>query len=376
MDWKIPLFKSYWDEDDIQAIANVIRRGTYWAIGSEITEFEEKIAQYVGRRYAVAFNSGTSALHAILLAYDIKRGDEIIVPSFTFIATANAPLFVGAKPVFAEIEDKTYGLNPEDVKERITKKTRAIMPIHYGGCPCLHIKDLKEIAEDYNLLLIEDAAESLGAKIENEMVGTFGDAVMFSFCQNKVITTGEGGIILTDSKEIHKSLKLICSHGREESGDYFSSVGEIDYVTLGYNFRIPTMVAALGLSQLGKIEKITEIRRKNAAHYTANLSKINGINPPTAPNNFFHVYQMYTIQIGNKLRDNLKNYLASKGISSKVYFDPIHLTKFYKEKFGFKEGDLPVTEEISKKVLTLPLYPTLTNREIDCIVDNIKNFCR
>lgn len=374
MAWKVPLFKIYWNEKDVESVTKVIKRGSYWATGPEIKEFEERIAEFVGRKYAVAFNSGTSALHAILLAYGIGKRDEVIVPSFTFISTANAPLFVGAKPVFSEIEDKTYGLDPEDVKEKITKKTRAIIPIHYGGCPCLHIKELKEISEDHNLLLIEDAAESLGARSGNKMVGSFGDAAMFSFCQNKVITTGEGGTIVTDSKEIYEKLKLICSHGRIETANYFTSSGKIDYITLGYNFRIATMVAALGLSQLKKVDKIAHMRRKNANYYTSKLKKVNGINPPAPPNNFYHVYQMYAIRVENGLRDELKEHLAAKGIFSKVYFDPIHLTKFYREKFDYREGDLPVTEEISKKILTLPMYPTLKKEEIDYVVENIKQF--
>jgi len=372
MNQKIPLFKIYWDEDDLKAVTNIIKRGTYWAAGPEIKEFEEKVAEYIGRKYAVAFNSGTSALHAILLVYGIGQGDEVIVPSFTFISTANAPLFVGAKPVFAEIEDKTYGLDPEDVKEKITKKTKVIMPIHYGGCPSLHIRELQEIAADNDLLLIEDAAESLGAKIGDKMVGSFGDAAMFSFCQNKVITTGEGGIMLTDSKEIYEKLKLICSHGRQESTNYFTSMRGADYITLGYNFRMPTMIAALGLSQLEKIDKISKMRRKNAEYYTENLERIIGIKPPVPPNNFYHVYQMYTIQVENGMRDELKNYLAAKGIFSKVYFDPIHLTKFYKEEFGFREGDLPITEEISKKVLTLPMYPMMEKEELGYVIKTIR----
>jgi len=371
---KIPLFKIYWDEEDVEAVTKIIRRGSYWATGPEIKEFEEKIAEYAGRKYAVAFNSGTSALHAIILAYDIKKGDEIIVPSFTFISTANAPLFVEAKPVFAEIENRTYGLDPEDVKERITGKTKAIMPIHYGGSPCMHIEELKEIAEDNDLLLIEDAAESIGAKIGNKKVGSFGDAAMISFCQNKVITTGEGGMILTDSKEIYKKLKLISSHGRVEDANYFTSSGQIDYITLGYNFRMPTMVAALGISQLKKIDKIAEMRRKNAEYYTKSLEKIDGIKPPIPPDNFFHVYQMYTIQVEKELRDKLKEYLSNRGIFTKIYFDPVHLTKFYREKFGFREGDLPATEEISKKVLTLPMYPMLKKEEMNYVIGTTKQF--
>ena len=375
MSWKIPLFKTYWDETDIESVTNVIKRGSYWATGPEIKEFEEKIVGYVGTKYAVTFNSGTSALHALLLAYDLKLGDEVIVPSFTFITTANAPLFVGAKPVFAEIEDRTYGLDPEDVKKRITPKTKAIIPIHYGGCPCL-IKELKEIAEDHNLLLIEDAAESLGAKINDNKVGTFGDSAMFSFCQNKVISTGEGGAITTDSKEIYEKLKLIRSHGRLETQDYFSSTEYMDYVTLGYNFRMPTMNAALGLSQLKKIDKVIKMRRDKAEYMTKKLSRIKEITLPTAPPDYFHVYQMYTIRIDGtrQIRDRLIQYLGDKGISTKVYFEPVHLSYFYKNKFGFKRGDLPITERLSDQVLTFHTHPLLKNEEIDYISEEIDKF--
>ena len=375
MSWKIPLFKTYWDETDIESVTNVIKRGSYWATGPEIKEFEEKIAEYVGAKYAITFNSGTSALHALLLAYDLKQGDEVIVPSFTFIATANAPLFVGAKPVFAEIEDRTYGLDPEDVKKRITPKTKAIIPIHYGGCPCL-IRELKEIAEDHNLLLIEDAAESLGAKINDKKVGTFGDSAMFSFCQNKVISTGEGGAITTDSKEIYEKLKLIRSHGRLETQDYFSSTEYMDYVTLGYNFRMPTMNAALGLSQLKKIDKVIKMRRDKAEYMTKKLSRIKEITLPIPPRDYFHVYQMYTIRVNENLRDDLMKYLSERGIMTKVYFPPVHLTNFYRNKLGYKGGELPITEKISAQVLSLPMCPTLTEEEIDYIAESINNFFR
>ena len=220
--WKLPNFKIFWDEEDVEQVQSVIRRGMFWANGPEISQFEEQIGEYIGSRYALTFTNGTAALHAILLAYGIGKGDEVIVPSFTFIATANAPLFTGAKPVFAEIERDTFGLDPTDVNEKITNKTKVILPIHYGGCPC-QIRELREIAEDNNLLLIEDAAESFGAKVGSQMVGTFGDAAILSFCQNKIISTGEGGAIVTDSRQVYEKLKLIRSHGRVESQDYFST---------------------------------------------------------------------------------------------------------------------------------------------------------
>ena len=372
MNWKIPLFKIYWDEEDIKAASEAIKGGMYWAEGPNIEKFEKMIAEYIGTKYCVVFNSGTSALHADLLAHGIKEGDEVIVPSFTFIATANAPLFVGAKPVFADIEEETYGLDSEDVKEKITEKTKAIIPIHYGGCPC-KIRELKEIAEDHNLLLIEDAAESLGARIGDKKVGTFGDSTMLSFCQNKIITTGDGGALITDSREIYEKLKLIRSHGRLETQDYFSSTEFMDYITLGYNFRMSNIVAALGVAQLKKIDKIIEMRRKNAEYLTARLKReIKGIITPNPLKDYYHVYQMYTIRVKN-YRDDLMKHLADSGIMAKVYFSPIHLTHFYKNELGYS-CKLPVTEEISTQVLTLPMYPTLTREEMDYIVEEIKKF--
>jgi perosamine synthetase len=377
--WKIPLYKIYWDEEDVNGIIETIKRGMFWAIGPNIEKFEGVVADYVGAKYAVAFNSGTSALHAILLAYDIKEGDELIVPSFTFIATANCALFVHAKPVFAEIEEKTCGLNPEDVKERISSKTKAIIPIHYGGLPC-QIRELKEIADDYNLSLIEDAAESFGAHIDGKKVGTFGHASMFSFCGNKVITTGEGGIIITDSKNIYDRLKLIRSHGRQEIEDYFTSVKTMDYATLGYNWRMSNITATIGISQVKKLNKVIDMRRANATYLTEKLSKISRIVPPNPPKGYFHIYQMYTIRIRGGdvevVRDALKNYLAEKGVMTKVYFLPVHLTRFYRERFGFKGEELPVTERLSKQVLSLPMYPTLTTNEMDYITENVRLFMK
>ena len=371
---KIPLFKIFWDEDDIQAVNEVIKSGMYWTNGPKTKEFEKMIAEYVGTKYAAVFNSGTSALHATVLAHDIKNGDEAIVPSFTFIATANALLFTGAKPVFADIETKTFGLDPEDVKEKITTKVKAIIPMHYGGSSCL-IDEIKEIADDHNLILIEDAAESLGAKINNEKVGTFGDSAVLSFCQNKAVTTGEGGAVVTDSKEIYEKLKLIRSHGRLEYSDYFSTWKEMDYVALGYNYRMSDITAALGIAQLKKIDKIIYMRRKNAAQMNARFSEIKKVLPPRPPNGFNHVYQMYTVRTKDEkdIRDKLAKHLTERGITTKVYFHPVHLTHFYKHELKY-DCKLPVTEEVAEQVLTLPMYPSLTTKEIDYIAGETQNF--
>lgn len=377
MSWKIPLFKIYTDNDDIQAVNEVIKSGINWAIGPKIEQFETEIANYIGTKYALVFNSGTSALHVLMLAYGFGPGDEIIIPSITFIATVNSVLFVGAKPVFAESEEKTFGLNPEDVEKKITGKTKAILPIHYGGCAC-RIEEIKKIAEKYNLILLEDAAESLGAKVKNQKVGTFGESSVISFCGPKVITTGEGGAVVTNSKDIYEKLKLIRSHGRLETENYFNSAEYMDYITLGYNFRMSNILAALGIAQLKKIEKVVEMRRKNADYLSKELAGVKEIITPFVPDDYFHLYQMYTIKIknGRKTRDALQKYLNEKEIEAKVYFYPVHLTSFYRKSFGYKEGSLPVTEKISDEVLTLPMYPGLTREEMDYMAKEVKNFFR
>lgn len=344
----------------------------YWAEGPVIQEFEDFIADYIRTKYCVTFNSGTSAQHAALLAYGIKEGDEVIVPSFTFISTANSALFVGAKPVFADIEEKTFGLDPNSVLENISSKTRAIMPVHYGGCPC-RIQELREIADDYGLVLIEDAAEAFGAEINGRKVGNFGDTSMFSFCQNKIISTGEGGALVTDSEEIYQKLKLLRSHGRADDAQYFSSTHAADYITLGYNFRMSSLTAALGISQIRKTNEIIERRRERSSYFTSRLKAEvgNNVSFPEIPGSYLHVYQLYTI-FANK-RDELKNYLANRGIMTKVYFSPIHTTYFYRNVLGYK-CKLPITERLAENVLTLPMHPFLTFDEIDYIVNEIKNF--
>ncbi len=373
MAWNIPLFKQYWDEEDIEAVKRVIQRGSFWATGPEISLFEERVAALVGKKQALAFKSGTSGLHSVLLAYGIK-GREAIVPSFTFVATASSVVLAGGKPVFAEVELNSYGLDPEDVKERITGKTRAIVPVHYGGGACKEIRALKEIAEDKGLLLIEDAAESFGAELAGQKVGSFGNAAMFSFCQSKAITTGEGGIIVTDDRKVFDRMKLIGSHGRLEQGrDYFSSIEEMDYEQVGYNFRMPTMVAALGISQLAKMEKLAGMRRKNAEYLSSKLSGIDGLRTPKAVEESSHVFQMYTIEVEGK-RNELQQHLAKKGIMSKIYFEPVHLKTAYRKEFNCKQGNLPFTEALSKRVLTLPMYAGMKKEELNYVIESIGDF--
>ncbi len=343
----IPLFKINYTKADIDAVSKVIKRGGDWTIGKETTELENAVSKYVGVKYGVAFNSGTSALHAIMFAYGIEFGDEVIVPSFTFIATANCALFTWAKPIFADIEEEYYGLDPEDVLNKITKKTKAIIAVHYGGCPC-RIKELKAIAKKYNILLIEDACESLGAKLNGKMVGSFGNAAVFSFCQNKIVTGGEGGIVVTDNKNLAETLRTIADHGKK--GD--------EFISLGYNWRMSNITASLILSQFKRIEWIIKKRIENV-NYISNKAKFIWSENKSIRN----VFQLFTIRFRN--RNKIQKLLTKNGIGNKVYFEPIHLTPFYK-RLSYGES-LPVTEKISKEVLTLPCYPDLTRKEMDRI---------
>ena len=373
---KYPLFDIYWDKEDIQTVTRIIKRGSYWAAGPEIQEFEKKLSKYFNTKYVVTFNSGTSALHAILLAYEITSG-EVIVPSMSFISTANAVILAGAKPVFAEIEEETIGLDPEDVKKKITDKTKAIIPMHYGGKVCKNIKVLRKIADEHDLILIEDNAESFGAKINDKFAGTIGHAGMLSFCQNKIITTGEGGAICPNDEKIYEKLLLIRSHGRVEKPgtDYFSNINVSDYIQVGYNYRMPTMCAALGISQLKKIEKIIELRRKRGKYYDENLKEIPKIDIIPELVGSRTVYQLYSILLKNlEKRSKLQNYLLKNGIYTKIYFEPIHLKTFYRKKFGYHEGNLPITESLSSRILTLPFSLLFKDEDQDYIINTIKNF--
>ena len=373
-DWKIPLYKIYTDDEDVNLITKIVKRGDRWAIGPEIEEFENALKNYVGTNYCLTLNSGTSALHATLLSYGLQKNDEIIIPSFSFISTANSVLFVNSKPVFADIEETTFGIDPNHLNSKITSKTKAIMPMDYGGLSC-QIEKIKEIANKNNLLLIEDAAECLGSSINGKKVGSISNSSIFSFCGNKVLTTGEGGAVVTNSKEVYEKIKLIRSHGRHDLKNYFSNPENSTYVGLGYNWRMSSITAALGLSQLSKLDKIIEMRQKVANYITNKLQKFSDIITPKIPEGHDHIYQMYTIRLPNKqIRNELHHFLLKKKIFSKVYFEPIHLSDYYKMNHPTTLNSLPITEKISQQVLTLPMYPNMTSEERDYLISSISEF--
>ena len=372
-DWILPLYKIYSDDEDVNLVTKIIRRGTYWAIGPEIEEFENALKNYLGVDYCIAMNSGTSALHATLLSYNIKANDEVIVPSFSFISTANSVLFVNAKPIFADIEKQNYGLDPLDIKKKISTKTKMIMPMDFGGLSC-KINEIKQIVDEKNLILVEDGAESLGSSANNKKTGTSSDATIFSFCGNKVITTGEGGAVATNSKEVYDKINLIRSHGRQDNSNYFNNPEVSQYVDVGFNWRMSSITAALGISQLQKLDKLIKMRQEHANYITNRISKYREIKPPFCNNEYENIFQMYTITLKDKsMRDNLHKFLLEKKIFCKIYFSPIHLTEYY-QKMLINNFSLPNTEEISNLVLTLPLFPNMTLEEKEYLIASIDEF--
>ena len=378
---KIPLFKIASSKHDISAVSKIISSKSSWAAGSVINKFEDEIKKLNKTKYAIAFNSGTSALIAMYLAYDLKNS-EIIVPSFTFIATANAVILSNAKLKFCDIEDETYGISFDELKKIITKKTKAVVLMHYSGCPARDTIKIKKLCKQKNILLLEDNAHSYGAKIKEKFAGTFGDSSALSFCQNKLISTGEGGAVVTNNKIVYEKLKLIRSHGRLEKDDqsYFNSLEEFDYIELGYNFRLSSLNAALGISQIKRHFKDNVKKRiKNANYMIKKLSKFKDLTLPVPPRDHDHFYQQFTIRISNfsnSLRNNLQNYLIKNGISARIYYEPIHLKTYYKNLHKKNPIKLPMTEKISNSIITLPIYPDMTFKEIDYIFKQIENFYR
>ncbi|ADD03738.1 glutamine--scyllo-inositol transaminase [Natrialba magadii ATCC 43099] len=368
----IPLFKIDWDQSDISNAIESITRGSYWAKGPFVSEFESNLENVLNVKHALVVNSGTTALVAALKALEIGRGDEVIVPSFTFIATANAVRLVGAEPVFADIEADTYGLDPDHVRSQITDKTAAILPVHCYGTSC-RIDKLCEIADKHNLYLLEDAAEALGAEYRGQKLGTFGDIGVLSFCQNKIVATGEGGAVITDDDDIAQRIRLYRSHGRV-SENYFESASSGQYADVGTNIRMGDLPAAIGCSQLDRLPDLITGRQRVASQYTEKFENLEGVHPHTPMREATHVHQLYTIELGNTVnRSNVIETLADRNISSKVYWDPaVHGTSYYKES---KETipNLPVTEETSQQVLSLPMHPNLSSCEITRVVNAVKD---
>ncbi len=373
----IPFYVPWIDRQDKKAVSEALK--SRWLTGGpQVKNFEKAFSTYLGTKYAVAVNSCTAALHLAMRALDIKAGDEVIVPDLTFAATANAALFCGAKPVFADIDETTFNISPNDLLERITPKTKAIIPVHYGGQPC-DMKEISEIAEDHKLFVVEDCAHSLGATFDGHQTGTFGIMGCFSFYPTKIITTFEGGMVTTDDDKVDKKLRLLREHGmdrtaleRESNSHWY-----YDVVDLGYNYRLSEPQSALGISQLRKIGEGIKRRVFLANQYTKQLKGLNlrVITPHTARNRS-HIFHLYTIRIKKNLdtasRNEVFKNLANSGIQTSVHFTPLHLLSFYKQFLDDRSNHFPVAENVYEEILSLPIYPSLTARNVKRITTEIR----
>jgi len=357
----IRLSKPFIDEDEITAVIKVMKSGNI-AEGQKVKDFEEAFADYIGTRYAVAVNSGTAALHISLLAHNIGNHDEVITTPFSFIATANSIIHAGASPIFADINEKTFNIDPKSVIKQITPNTKAIIPVHLYG-QSADMKLIMEIAKDNNLIIIEDTCQAHGAKFDDKKVGNFGTGC-FSFYPTKNMTTGEGGMITTNDINIVERAKMIRSHG--SSKRYFHEM-------LGYNMRMTDMSASIGLIQLKKLDTFNEFRIRNAKYLSDELSEVKGITLPYVDKRCKHVFHQYTLRINNKIipRNKVIDFLTKNGIETGIYYPtPIHKQPYYKT-LGYN-CLLPISEKVSSEVLSIPINPSLKLSELNMMIETLK----
>lgn len=362
----IPINKPQIDDEERQEILKVLDEGILTSAsnfgGKRVQDFERLLADFLHVKHAIAVNSGTAALHASILAAGIKESDEILIPSFTFVATANSVACTGAKPVFVDIEKDTYTMDPLDLENKITKKTRAIIPVHLYGHPA-KMDEIKEIANKHSMIVIEDACQSLGSTYDGKQTGTLGQMGCFSMYASKVLTSGEGGAITTDSDEFAENLRMIRNHGM---------VNGYDTRIIGFNMRLPEISAAIAKTQMKKIQSMLDKRASNArklGQLLSNKIKDKNIVLPHENQRTKYNWYLYTVAL-NDSRDKVKKFLNDSGIGATIYYDPpVHQTPFYSK---FYNGELEITEWASKSVLSLPVHPSITEKDLDFMANKVE----
>jgi perosamine synthetase len=362
----IHINKPLLDEKEVEAVAKVLRSGVLTSraqSGSMVCMFEKAFADFAEAKHAFAVSSGTAALQLSLLASGVGHGDEVIVPSFTFVATAETVVLVGAKPVFVDIDPESYNIDPEKIRKTITKRTKAIVPVDIFGLPA-DVKPIREIADERCLMVVEDAAQAHGARYMGKSAGSFADLACWSFYASKNMTTGEGGMITTDSDEFVERLPCMRTHG--ETGEYVSTM-------IGGNFRMPEVEAAIGYVQLRKLPLFLKARRKNAEGLLSGLRGLNWLQLPAVPKGCKHSWYLFTVRLNeadSKRRNRVVSELRKLGIGATVYYPtPVHMMPFYRR---FSKHRLPNTEKAAEQVLSLPVHPEVTEEQIDYIASSLK----
>jgi len=356
----IPIAKPLLGQEEQEAIREVLESGVLTQ-GEKVRLFEKKFADFIGVKHAVAVSNGTSALDTALKTLKVGPGDEVVTPAFSFVASSNCILYQGAKPVFADINARTFNIDPSEVLKKITAKTKAIICAHLFGQP-VDMKELKETAEEYKIALVEDAAQAHGAEYRGQKVGGIGTIGCFSFYATKNMTTGEGGMITTNDSELERRARLIIDHGQTE---------KYRHVILGYNYRMPEVCAAIGLVQLRKLEFFNKKRRENAGVLTKGVQKISGLIPPRVSDGVKHVFYQYVVRVENDFptgRDGLAEHLEKMGVGTAVHYPiPIYKQPLYGE-LGYGKTTCPRAEDACKRVLSLPVHPAVTEKDIAYII--------
>ncbi|NLW77745.1 MAG: UDP-4-amino-4,6-dideoxy-N-acetyl-beta-L-altrosamine transaminase [Methanomicrobiales archaeon] len=373
--YSIPYGRQWIDDEDIAAVTAVLK-GDWLTQGPTVEIFEQKIADYTGSEFAVAFNSGTSALHGAYYAAGVRTGDEIITSPITFVATANAGVYLDARPVFADIDKKTWCIDTDTINEKISRHTRVIAPVDYAGYP-VDIMSIREVAQDNSCIVVEDAAHALGAVRNGRMVGNEADMTMFSFHPVKHITTGEGGVVTTNNKKFAEAMKRIRSHGitkdagllRKNDGPWYYEMQDV-----GYNYRITDIQCALGISQLGKLEGFVKRRNEIACMYDdAFRGNKNMVTSPIPAAGSRHAYHLYPVCFTGVDRKKIFISLREKGIFCQVHYIPVHLQPYYQERFGYREGDFPVAERFYRDEISLPMFPSMSDADVNRVIEEVQD---
>lgn len=364
------------DEEDIQAVVNVLR-SDYLTTGPAIEVFEKTVAEYVGAKYAVAVSNGTAALHVACLAAGIEEGDEVITTPITFAASANCVLYCGGTLVFADIDPVTYNIDLVDIEKKITPKTKAIIPVHFAGQPC-DMDAIQKIAVKHNLIVIEDGAHALGAEYKGKKIGTFSDMTTFSFHPVKPITTGEGGMVVTDNETLYERLKLFRSHGitrneemmTQNEGDWY-----YEQLDLGFNYRMTDIQAALGSSQMKKLDGFLGKRRELAQRYDEAFQNQTGLVIPHQLEDTLSGWHLYVIQVLERDRKEVFDGLREAGIGVNVHYIPVYHHPYY-QKHGYQEVCCPNAETLYQRMITLPVHPGMTSEMQEYVIGNVLELCK
>jgi len=377
--WRYPLSDIDLGREEERKVLQVLR--TKWLSTGPVTEkYERAFSEYLGGGYAIAVANGTAALHLALASLGLKEGDEVILPSLTFVATANPVLYVKAIPVFADILGTgDLNISPREIKKKITRRTKAILVMHYGGYPC-DMGSIMEIARRHGLHVIEDAAHAPGAEFKGKKCGTIGEMGCFSFFSNKNLVTGEGGMVVTRNKDLAERVRSMRSHGMKAlSWDkYRGHLASYDIEKLGYNYRTTEIQSALGLVQLKKLDRNNKKRKQLVEAYFKELQGVEGISVPFTRFHGHPSYHLFPILIHTgqdprfELRNQLMEGLRNVGIQTSVHYPPVHLFSLYRRQFGFKRGMLPKTEEVSRREITLPLHPGMVEKDVRWIAGKVK----